>query len=103
MTFKSFNGTFTLRFDAFASSSQKPLLLAAIGENKRGCYVYLDTNDNPLWVGKSKDLQSRLKNHDIEKQLPTPYYIGVIFTNDDHLEEQNLIASLQPKFNKLSK
>ncbi len=83
------------------------MILAAIGEKaRRGCYVYLDSNQKALYVGKSKDLKSRLIQQATPKGIETKMewsYLGVIFNEDDHLLEQTLIAQLNPEHNILSK
>ncbi len=107
MTFTTIRSDFIVRFDVFASQKHKALILAAIGDRKTGCYVYLDADDTPLYVGKSSDLVSRLKQHatpkGIEPKIPHWKYLGIIFSDNPHLTEQELILQLQPTLNILSK
>lgn len=111
MTFTTLRGTYIIRFDVFASNSHKSLILAAIGNDKKGCYIYLDADFIPLYVGKSTDLTSRLKHQATPKGIESKMmenktdwkYLGVILSNNPHLTEQELIAQLQPTFNILGK
>lgn len=103
MTFTTVAHQYIIRFDVFASQKHKSLILAAIGDKKKGCYVYLDAHDNPLYVGKSNDLVSRLKHHatpqGIECKIPDWCYLGIVLSDNPHLTEQELILQLQPRLN----
>lgn len=107
MTFVTIKNSYIIRFDVFASKKHKALILAAIGDKKKGCYVYIDENDNALYVGKSSDLVSRLKHHStpqgIEIKIQNWKYLGIVFSVNPHLTEQELILQLQPALNILSK
>jgi excinuclease ABC subunit C len=83
--------------------------------NKPGVYKFLDKNNNVLYVGKAKNLKKRLSSYFVNdknksaklnillKKLNKIEYIVTKTENDAFLLENNLIKSLQPKYNVLLK
>lgn len=109
MIFMPVSDTNHIKMDAKCYKDTKSFLIAWLNnhELKSGCYIYFDKNENPLYVGKTNTLHSRLLHHatsqGIERAIPDWYFLGVIFSNNPHLTEKELIRALQPPFNKLSK
>jgi excinuclease UvrABC nuclease subunit len=108
MLFLSFSEITHIKFNAFCLKNTKAMLLAWLEkELQTGCYVYFDEKTNPLYVGKSKALASRLAHHStakgIEKQILDWYSIGIVFSDNPHLTEKELVRTLQPRLNILQK
>ncbi len=87
--------------------------LADISTNP-GVYIYLDAKSVPLYIGKAKNLKSRISSYfnsnkksiTITKMLSKAKDIKTIITNNDveaYLLEANLIKTEQPRYNILLK
>lgn len=100
--------THHLTLDYFCQKETKPLLLAyLVNEERSGCYIYFDAQYQPLYVGKSGALHSRLKSHatakGVECKMPEWYFIGVVITENPHYKEAELVRMFSPKYNQLLK
>ncbi|OGY42851.1 MAG: excinuclease ABC subunit C [Candidatus Buchananbacteria bacterium RBG_13_39_9] len=78
--------------------------------HKPGCYLYKDKNDQVIYVGKAKDLQKRISQYFVKKELDPKTQLLVkniadveFITTDNEVEalllEQSLIHQYQPKYN----
>jgi hypothetical protein len=106
MYFITVNGTLTLKFNLYAAKNLKSLLIAAMGKKKAqcGCYVYFGAQNEPLYVGKSRDLVTRLTQQGTPNGIENFFdwkCLGIVFSEDPHLTEQLLIQQLRPAHNKL--
>jgi len=84
-------------------------------ENKSGVYLLakldadLETrkiNYKILYVGSSKKLKQRYKNHEVLKMLNKKYDFIIFFFKECENEiviEKQLIKSIQPEYNKIGK
>uniref|UniRef100_A0A7C4YFA5 Excinuclease ABC subunit C n=1 Tax=candidate division WOR-3 bacterium TaxID=2052148 RepID=A0A7C4YFA5_UNCW3 len=73
-----------------------------------GVYLFLDVNKNPLYIGKAKDLNKRIRSHLQNSDLKTHLFlrktedIEYIITNNEIealLLEDTLIKRFKPKYN----
>ncbi len=75
-----------------------------------GCYLYIDKNDNIIYIGKAKNLKNRVKSYFSNKNLDIKTQtlvknidkIDFIITNNEIealLLENNLIKKYRPKYN----
>jgi excinuclease UvrABC nuclease subunit len=108
MFFITVNGSLTLKFNLYAAKNLKHLILAGIGKKSAhgGCYVYFNAQNEPLYVGKSRDLANRLTQQGTPRGIEYFFdwaYLGVVYSDDPHLTEQLLIQQLQPLHNKIGK
>jgi len=78
--------------------------------HKPGCYIYKDKNGQVIYVGKAKDLQKRIAQYFVKKELDPKTRLLVknivdveFITTDNEVEalllEQSLIHQYQPKYN----
>ncbi|MCX6745520.1 MAG: excinuclease ABC subunit UvrC, partial [Candidatus Parcubacteria bacterium] len=78
--------------------------------HKPGCYLYKDKNNQVIYVGKAKDLQKRISQYFVKKELDPKTQLLVkniadvefITTNNEVealLLEQSLIHQYQPRYN----
>ena len=85
--------------------------ISSIPKSKQGIYVLTNQQKEILYVGKSKDLQARLKSHaaghtntkDVAKEFE---YVALLYQDDPYvymedssLIERAIIELLQPKYN----
>jgi excinuclease UvrABC nuclease subunit len=108
MFFLPVNPNQHIKLDYFCQKGTKSLLLAyLIKEERSGCYIYFDKENQPLYVGKSAALHSRLKQHEtvkgIELKIDNWAYIGIVLSDETHLKEAELIRQFQPPYNQLLK
>lgn len=85
--------------------------LSSIPKSKQGLYVLTNQQKEILYVGKSKDLQTRLKSHAAghtnTKEVAEEFeYVALLYQDDPYvymedsgLIERALIELLQPKYN----
>lgn len=81
--------------------------------DKCGCYIFKNSSDKPIYIGKAKNLKSRIKSYlsnnshfKINRLLNEATQIEFILTNNEweaFLLENNLIKQFKPKFNVLLK
>jgi len=78
--------------------------------HKPGCYLYKDKHGQVIYVGKAKDLQKRIAQYFVKKELDPKTQLLVknivdveFITTDNEVEalllEQSLIHQYQPKYN----
>ena len=78
--------------------------------HKPGCYLYKDKHGQVIYVGKAKDLQKRIAQYFVKKELDPKTKLLVknitdveFITTDNEVEalllEQSLIHQYQPKYN----
>jgi len=78
--------------------------------HKPGCYLYKDKSGQVIYVGKAKDLQKRISQYFVKKELDPKTQLLVeniadveFITTDNEVEalllEQSLIHQYQPKYN----
>lgn len=92
-----------VRFHYFSNLRHKNVLLSALGEKSiEGVYFFFDANMIPIYIGRSKDLKTRLTKHRLPPEA-TPQYLGIIATGDSHVLESQHIAQFSPKFNILQR
>jgi len=78
--------------------------------NNPGCYLFKNSKDNVIYIGKAKNLKKRIKNYfknndlDIKTQTLLKYASNLDFVVTDSEEEalileNTLIKKYQPKYN----
>mgnify|MGYP003551859237 CR=1 FL=1 len=97
-----------MKENAYYEEKLKPIVQSL--PEKPGCYQYLNTNGQVIYVGKAKNLKRRVSSYFIKeqqtyktkllvKQIADIKYIVVNSEWDALLLENNLIKKYKPKYN----
>ena len=106
MVFIPLSSELHLRLDMLSDRQTKPLLLAYLRDISpvSGVYLYLSKENTPLYVGRSRNIYTRLLQQatpqGIEPKMTDDWQkIGIIVTKHPILTEKELIRRYKPIFN----
>ncbi len=82
--------------------------VSLVPKNKSGIYIFFNQNLDVMYIGKSKDIKSRLYNHmnglTHTKEFKNEFkYASILYLNnykdDSYSMEKDIIKNLEPKYN----